>query len=71
MAKVYVSWGSRIVSGLATVTVVTYRPEFWAGVSALCKCLSEHTLQGGGDGSRNLGIMTFFKETRDSNPQAD
>ena len=43
-AKLYVSWGSRIVTVLAAVTVVTYGPEFRAGVSALCKCLSEYHL---------------------------
>ena len=41
-AKLYVSWGSRIATVLAAVTVVTYGPEFRAGVSALCKCLSEY-----------------------------
>ena len=43
-AKLYVSWGSRIVTVLAAVTVVTYGPEFRACVSALCRCLSEYRL---------------------------
>jgi hypothetical protein len=61
-AKLYVSWGSRIGTVLATVTAVTYGPEFRAGVSALCKCLSEYRLarrwggsSGSGSGSESGG----------------
>ena len=50
-AKLYVSWGSRIVTVLAAVTVVTYGPEFQAGVRALANL----ALQESGGGSSGSG----------------
>ena len=54
-AKLYVSWGSRIVTVLAAVTVVTYGPEFRACASALLGALANIALQGGGGGSSGSG----------------
>ena len=52
------SWGSHIVTVLATATVVTYGSEFQDGVSALCKCLGEYCLArrwgGGGAGGGEI-----------------